>query len=246
MVNIIRRRFPPASIVLYPVSVQGTGAAAEIAHAIRQINAHEMADVVIVGRGGGSLEDLWAFNEESVARAIFASTIPVVSAVGHEIDFTIADFVADLRAPTPSAAAELVVPSKSVILDNLAKHRYTISQIVQAMLEERKATIQKILRSHSFNKPLDRVRQSAQKMDDLERVLGSLTGHRLAMLKANIESMKNRVLSLSPSATLKRGYALVYCGNKVIARASELKPGNVLRTEFQDGGIESIVSGIRE
>jgi exodeoxyribonuclease VII large subunit len=130
MINIISRRFPAVEIILYPVRVQGEGAAEEIAQAIYDFNRYGGVDVIIVGRGGGSVEDLWAFNEEIVARAIFASRIPIISAVGHEIDYSISDFVADLRAPTPSAAAELVVKNRDDVLENVRNIWFTIHQLV--------------------------------------------------------------------------------------------------------------------
>jgi exodeoxyribonuclease VII large subunit len=243
MVNVIRRRFPPACIILSPVRVQGRGASSEIAGALRRFNLENNVDVVILGRGGGSFEDLWPFNEEIVARAIHGSAIPVISAVGHETDFTISDFVADLRAPTPSAAAELVVPDKSAILDNLRKHYYTMVRLVQVKLEEQRGGIRQILRSHTFNKPLDYLQQSFQRVDDLERSLSSLMKHRLTLLKSSARSLDLRLLALSPRATLTRGYAIVYRDNRVVTAAADLATGDMLRTVFHDGAIRSVVSG---
>ncbi len=151
MLSIINRRFPGVQVILCPVRVQGGGSALEISSAIRRFNEDESVDVIILARGGGSLEDLWPFNEEGVARAIFSSRIPVVSAVGHEVDFTIADFVADLRAPTPSAAAELVVPDRRVLLGNLRRNWYYLHETTTTMLKKHRETIQNHIRSHPFH-----------------------------------------------------------------------------------------------
>jgi exodeoxyribonuclease VII large subunit len=241
MINIIRRRFPPAQLFLSPVRVQGRGASGEIAAAIRHFNEFGKIDVIIVGRGGGSLEDLWAFNEEPVARAIYDSSIPVVSAVGHEVDFTIADFVADLRAPTPSGAAELVVPDKSAVLDNLRKHCYTINRKVQVMLEDQRGSIRQILRSHTFHKPLDLVRQLSQRVDELERTLSSRSMHQIAILKSNTTSLTKRLLTLDPQATLQRGYAIVHRNGSIVTSALGLAGGEEIETTFHDGRIRSVV-----
>src|ERR1041384_4171807 len=148
IVNIVSRRWPLSELILFPVSVQGAGAAAEIAGAVREFNSLKKVDVMIVGREGGSLEDLWAFNEEVVADAIFHSAIPVISAVGHEIDFTISDFVADLRAPTPSAAAELVVPNRAEMVEVVRNYCYTIQKYAIERLSSEREKITGIMRSY--------------------------------------------------------------------------------------------------
>ncbi|TAK53209.1 MAG: exodeoxyribonuclease VII large subunit, partial [Bacteroidetes bacterium] len=208
MLNIISRRYPVAEVILYPVNVQGAGAAAEIAEAVEDFNSYGSIDVLIVGRGGGSLEDLWAFNEEIVARAIFASEIPVVSAVGHEIDFTIADFVADLRAPTPSAAAELVVPNVTDIIENLHNYCYNLEEIVKERISSHRETIESLLGSYAFNRPIDLLRQYSQRADELRGTLERVTVHRFAMLEQHFQSLQHRIASLDPRQVLKRGYSI--------------------------------------
>jgi exodeoxyribonuclease VII large subunit len=175
LVRILRRRFPNLSIVLYPVKVQGEGAAEEIAAGIEYFNRHPLADVLIVARGGGSIEDLWAFNEETVARAIAASKLPVISAVGHETDFTIADFVADLRAPTPSAAAELVVRPRQDLEAEVDYRARRMAQILRLKLSEARQRLTELRMHRAFQTLAERLRERAQRVDDyvagLERAL---------------------------------------------------------------------------
>src|SRR3990172_9779705 len=172
--SVLERRQPSVEVVVLPVRVQGPGAAEEIAVAIREMNQYGDIDVLIIGRGGGSLEDLWAFNEEVVARAIYQSSIPVISAVGHEIDFSISDFVADLRAPTPSAAAEIAVRDRSEILDILGNYCYSMKQNMTERVKTFRDRIGSLLASYSFNRPKDLLLQYSQRIDEIER---SLTSH---------------------------------------------------------------------
>ena len=165
ILNITKRRYPIAEIVLFPVSVQGLSAAGEIANAIEYLNEHKACDVIIAGRGGGSIEDLWAFNEEIVANAIFNSQIPIISAVGHETDFTIADFVADLRAPTPSAAAELVCPSVQELSEFINNTKSKLSILLKSNLEKKKAILEKISASYVFVKFSDMISSRRQHID---------------------------------------------------------------------------------
>lgn len=183
IVQTIRRRYPAVDLLLFPVRVQGEGAAAEIAEAIDRLNRHSEAlggiDVAIVGRGGGSLEDLWAFNEEVVARAIFASRVPIVSAVGHEVDFTISDWVADVRAATPTAAAELVTPLLSEVLDRLERDTARAVRAVRAMHEHGRARLDALLATEWLARPLNRIRQRAQRLDELLHRLDASLEQRL-------------------------------------------------------------------
>ena len=171
ILQIINRRFANVHILLYPVRVQGAGAAQEIARAIDELGRYPGLDVMIVGRGGGSLEDLWAFNEEAVARAISRSPVPIISAVGHEIDFTIADFVADLRAPTPSAAAELVVRNKAELVQNLGNLGWRLSQVVRALLESRRERLSSLI--HRLADPRKRLSDQRLRLDDLSSRLST-------------------------------------------------------------------------
>jgi exodeoxyribonuclease VII large subunit len=229
-------------VILRPVRVQGEGAAGEIARAIGDLNEYGSIDVLIVGRGGGSIEDLWAYNEEVVARAIYNSTIPVISAVGHEIDFTIADLVADLRAPTPSAAAELVVRDQATLLEHVHKYWYTMHESVHTMLDQHKDTIRHFLASHSFHRPIDLLRQASQRIDELERGLTTSLHHRFAILKSVSQSFHHRLLALDPQQTLKRGYAIVSRNGKLITSSKVPSRDDILEIAFHDGVVRSTVS----
>lgn len=241
IVNIISRRWPAAELILNPVSVQGAGAANEIAQAIRDFNAWGMVDVMIVGRGGGSLEDLWAFNEELVADAIYQSAIPIISAVGHEIDFTIADFVADLRAPTPSAAAELVVPTRGEIVEIVRNYCYTIQQIANERIKSHREQIMGILRSYAFNRPLDLLRQYSQQLDELKRTLMRVVVNRFALSREQWSSLDKRINSVSPTLILRRGYAIVRRNGEIIGSAKKLRTSDHVELDFHDGRVPALV-----
>ena len=234
MVNILGRRFPVAELVLVPVKVQGAGAAPEIASAIRDCNVFGAIDVIIVGRGGGSMEDLWAFNEESVARAIYDSDIPIISAVGHEIDYTIADFVADLRAPTPSAAAELAVPDSAELVEIVRNFHYTCRQLIRDQIAAQRSNIMSLLQSYSFNRPVDMLRQYGQRLDELQRMLGRSAIQELSASGDTLRSLRLRLLSLNPASVLERGYAIVYRGNEVVTEGNRLKPRDRVELTFHD------------
>jgi exodeoxyribonuclease VII large subunit len=239
--TVLARRFPSIDVVLLPVRVQGVGAAEEIAEALHRMNRYGGADVIIVARGGGSLEDLWAFNEEIVARAIAASRTPVVSAVGHEIDFTIADFVADLRAPTPSAAAEMVVPDRNEILDVLRNYEYTMRQEALQLIEGHRARVNGLVSSYELNRPKDMVREFAQKLDELTRVHAMHTSHLFDRTKQSYDALRKRLAGVSPEGILQRGYAIVRRGDAVISRARLLHHEDETTLQFQDGSVKAKV-----
>ena len=241
MRTVLSRRFPCIEVILLPVRVQGAGASDEIAQALKEMNRYGNVDVIIVGRGGGSLEDLWAFNEEVVARAIAASEIPVVSAVGHEIDFTIADFVADLRAPTPSAAAELVVPDRLELLEVIRNNEYTMRQSLAQMISTNRERVRSLVSSYAFNRPRDLVREFVQRVDELQRSIGASFSHRYASVGQNVESLAKRLAAVSPGSILKRGYAIVRKGEAVVTHAKELRTKDKTVIEFQDGKVETQV-----
>jgi len=241
MKNVFRRRFPSLHLILRPVRVQGAGAAPEIAQAIDDFSAYGKVDLVILARGGGSLEDLWPFNEEAVARAIARSSIPVVSAIGHETDFTIADFVADLRAPTPSAAAELVVPDAGALLENVGESWYRIDQAVLDYLGRRKERISSLLASYAFNRPLDLLRQRSQHADELLRSLHRITGHVVALTASRQVSLGHRLRALDPRLALQRGYAIVRKEGSIVGSAALLRPGDAVAVEFHDGEVRSTI-----
>lgn len=236
ILNITSRRYPLAEIVLFPVSVQGTSASGEIANAINYMNKTNSCDVMIVGRGGGSIEDLWAFNEEIVAHAIFNSQIPIVSAVGHETDFTIADFVADLRAPTPSAAAELVCPSALELSEFFKSTKSRLSALLKNNLEIKKTNLKRLSESYVFTRFSDILNGHRQKID-------ILSGEALLSFKNTISEKQNNLAkntakldALSPLKVLMRGYSLATdnSGN-IISSVSDAKTDTEFSLRFCDG-----------
>ncbi|MBX2992199.1 MAG: exodeoxyribonuclease VII large subunit [Bacteroidetes bacterium] len=239
VLHILRRRHPAIEVILLPVRVQGAGAGEEIAGAIADFNKYRNVDVVILARGGGSLEDLWAFNQEIVARAIHKSRIPVVSAVGHEIDYTIADFVADLRAPTPSAAAEIVVRDRLVLLETLRNYWYTMHESVDYLVQQQKDRIGHLLKSHSFNKPLDILGQYSQRVDELERSIHTAMIHKLSMHHARAESLRQQLNALNPDMVLRRGFAIVRKDGRVVDSCNVLKTSDEVEMTFHDGSVQS-------
>ncbi len=244
ILNVLRRRGSGLRVLLYPVPVQGDGAAARIAEAINELNRHAQADVLIVGRGGGSPEDLWAFNEEPVARAIFASVIPIISAVGHEIDFTIADQVADLRAPTPSAAAELVIKERRELEGHVDHLTLRLSRQMDnrlALLRERIAGLGRRLQGG-----LQRVSFSQRQVQELLRRAEVAILSRRREATARLRIAVGRLDSLSPLATLGRGYAIATSvgKNTAIRDADELEVGAAMHLRFCRGSVEAVVTAV--
>ena len=239
MINITRRRFPHVHILLAPVAVQGEEAAPQIVNAIKLMNRVnrelEKVDVLVVGRGGGSIEELWAFNEESVARAIFASEIPVISAVGHETDFTISDFVADRRAATPSEAAELVVPDKRQIEKNLSTLELQLRQNIYKMIEQQRRRLESIEKNVLFRKPTERINQYRQMVDELKRTLIAEVMHRVQLHKKGLQALTGKLDALSPRAILERGYSICLKEQKVVRSVMDISTGDMLRILFRDG-----------
>ncbi len=264
MLNILGRRFPELHIIISPVRVQGEGAAEEIAEAIRLQNEYAVAQVLIVGRGGGSIEDLWAFNEECVARAIAASRIPVISAVGHEIDFTISDFVADLRAPTPSAAAELVIGRKEDFETKLSLLKKSLMDILKKKALELTSRLNIARSSHIFHKPrylVDRLQEQvlhnktrlthllqsalqerAQRFDELILRIRIKPPEITKVLKIRLDAYQKRLSSLNPKAILKRGYSITKDENqKIITDARDVKIGSTIISLLGNGTLISKV-----
>ena len=242
ILNIVNRRFANAHVLIAPTRVQGAEAPAEIVRAIEMLNRLPDVDALIVGRGGGSLEDLWAFNEESVARAIFASRIPVISAVGHEIDFTIADFVADLRAPTPSAAAELVVRNKADLAQTLAAQHARLKQAMRHLLDRSRAAAAHAARRVSD--PRRRVNELQQRVDDLSQRLARAMRHALERKQAQRDTLIAKLDALSPLAVLAKGYAI--CRNaatlRPVKRAADANVGDALLVRLLDGELRCEIS----
>jgi len=208
MITISRRRFPAVRLLISPALVQGAEAPASLIRALQLVAAEPEVDVIIIGRGGGSLEDLWAFNDEALARAIRACPVPVVSAVGHETDFTIADFAADLRAPTPSAAAELVVPSRLDLLGSVESLRLRLVSVTRRLLERKRLKLRALAERPVLQRPQGRLLQDRQRLDDLVRRLGFAGGRRIERCRQRLGALAGRLDALSPLAVLSRGYAI--------------------------------------
>jgi exodeoxyribonuclease VII large subunit len=246
IISVISRRFPGSEIILYPVRVQGEGAAQEIARAIADFNEFGQVEVLIVGRGGGSLEDLWAFNEEVVARAIFASRIPVVSAVGHEVDFSIADFVADRRAPTPSAAGEIVVPDRREILGVLAYYREKLSQTVLQKIKVGNDRIENYRRSYAFRRPEDIVFQKTQQLDELVRKIQLSVLHYLQLKRQRWDHLQLQLRALSPLGVLQRGYSICYKDGKIIKDVAQVQMLDMVQVKLSRGQFLSQIQMLGE
>ncbi len=247
IVNIIRRRFPRMPIVLAPVRVQGQGASAEIARAIDQMNEANAADVLIVGRGGGSMEDLWAFNEPEVAEAIINSRIPVVSAVGHETDFTIADFAADLRAPTPSAAAELCVPEMSACYDAVRSLAERMRRSLTASLAHMRSNVRLFATSSAFRLLERKVRDSSQTLDLARERAFRAAMERARHERANLETMRAKLTALGPGAVLERGYAILTdSAGKTITGVNALHPKDTVGIRMRDGTAEANIERVEQ
>ena len=241
--SILKRRFPVAEIVFCPVAVQGERAAPEIAKAIKFFNEQNAADVLIVGRGGGSLEDLWAFNEEIVARAIFESKIPVISAVGHETDFTIADFVSDLRAPTPSAAAELAVPDIFELKSELLGLKQHLSVLMRNMLTGEKERLENFEKQITILSPTNKIINSRQELSNLyEKVVNSITS-KLNDEKTKISLLSSKLNALSPLEVLSRGYSISYKNEMPIKSVGDVKTGDNIKIRVTDGEFFAEVKG---
>ena len=246
ILNIIDRRFANVEILLYPVKVQGEGAAQEIAEAITELNALTDIDVIIAGRGGGSLEDLWAFNEEVVARSIYNSRIPVISAVGHEIDITIADLVADKRALAPSEAGELVVPRKDLLLDMLEKLNTRLLQSLTGKLRLSKERLVRVANSYVMRQPFDRLRRWQQRLDEFAQRLNINITHALNTEREKLSGIAGKLESLSPLNVLKRGYTITTRleDNKSLREAKGLNKGDKIKTNFSTGSVISTTLSI--
>lgn len=245
ILHILDRRFSKVHILIYPVQVQGTSAKEEIARAIEDFNRLKNVDVLILARGGGSLEDLWAFNEERVARAIYASQIPVISAIGHEVDYTIADFVADLRAPTPSAAAELVLPLRSELEERLLTFQNRLYQNITGRLNLFQSRLKSLAESYVLKQPLNIIKQYVQRMDEFRKTLDARIEFLLKMGSERIRSLSKRLEGLNPLAVLDRGYSITFdVGGRVIRKAGEVKRGEKIITRLSWGRMESSVDKV--
>ena len=237
--NVLKRRFPVAEVVLRPCQVQGEGAAEDIAKAIYEFNKLNAADVLIVGRGGGSIEDLWAFNEEIVARAVFASRIPVISAVGHETDYTICDFVADLRAPTPSAAAECAVPDIFELKANLVSLRQHIISLTRNKMNIERSSLSSFEKRLALRDPVTNINEQRKEIVYLTEKLSIITNSILDDNKSKISALVGKLDALSPLSVISRGYALVEKDDKPVTKVKDLKKDDVISIKLSDGQVEA-------
>ena len=263
IISTINRRFPLTEVILFPSLVQGEGAKEDIVRQIERAKDYNL-DVLIVGRGGGSIEDLWAFNEEIVARAIFDCPIPIISAVGHEIDFTIADFVADFRAPTPTGAAEIAVPNKSDVINYINQLNLRCQKNIKTILELKKKRLDSIKNHYILNNPLDLYSAKIQKLDYLTESLVKNYKNIIDKEKIKLNNIKTRPLfsnpllildktkqkyalllskldTLSPLKTLERGYGIVKLNDKAITSIKDLKTDDLINIELKDGSVNALV-----
>jgi len=244
IIRVARRRNPDVGIVVAPCAVQGASAADEIVRAIRRLNENGEAEVLLVGRGGGSIEDLWPFNEEKVARAIAASRIPVISCVGHEVDFTIADFVADLRAATPSMAAELAVPVRAELDDQVRGLEVRLAGSLMNGQKLRRANLERLMMSKAMRDPLSAlVAPREERLDRAYIDLGEKMGRRLEKASAALSELERTLRAVSPESVLERGYAAVRRGKKYVTRADMLKTDDNVDIIMADGMRRARIAG---
>lgn len=241
IINVSTRRNPNVYIRLLPVPVQGEGAAEKISNGIEYMNKNKLADVLILARGGGSLEDLWPFNEEIVAHSIYNSEIPIISAVGHETDFTIADFVADLRAPTPSAAAELAVPDIYEVKRKIETYQDRLRNSLIKKLELMNLRYEKCMSSSVFKEPLRKINDNYIKLDNCIKQIENSIKVKHEKEKTKYIELIAKLDALSPLKTLYRGYSITEKNNKVIKSKEELKTNDLIEIRFIDGKKEAIV-----
>ncbi|MGC9334026.1 MAG: exodeoxyribonuclease VII large subunit [Anaerolineae bacterium] len=242
VLHVLARRYPLVEVLLAPTLVQGEQAPAQIVSALQALDAHDDVDLILLVRGGGSLEELWAFNDERVARAIAACRHPVVSGVGHETDFTIADFVADLRAPTPSAAAELAVPDQDELRQHLHVWEARLGANMERHLRQAREALAQQQRDLQRLSPQARIDTNRQRVDDLSRRASRALEHGLALGRSSVAGFHARLLALSPHATLQRGYAIVRReeSGAVVRSIRQVRTGDRLAIQVQDGEFSAI------
>ncbi len=241
--NILGRRYPCAEMILFPTLVQGEGAAEQLAQGILFFDEVLPVDVIIIGRGGGSAEDLWAFNDESLARVIAACKTPVISAVGHETDFTICDFVADLRAPTPSAAAELAVPDGGKLLRAVKDLEDAMRRRMEAKLEQERRTLRQLTERGILARPERMLDPFRLRLDTVADGLDRATDRRVERERAKLSEICAKLEAMSPLGVLARGYATVTRSGKTLTKSEDVTPGDLLTLRFSDGEIEAEARG---
>lgn len=247
MLRILRKRYPLTQVRLLPVRVQGAEAPGEIAAAIRYANYHKLADLLIVGRGGGSIEDLWAFNDERVAYAIYESEIPVISAVGHEPDVTISDFVADLRAATPSNAAELAVQDQQAIEQNLDSMAAAMATALGRQLKAARQHLEVLSKSPALQSPIGYLEQRQKSLQLLQNRLMAAENQCINRNNQRYIALTAKLDAMSPLKVLTRGYAMAQTpGGEVIRSVSQVHPGDTINVSFSDGKLAATVSDVKE
>jgi exodeoxyribonuclease VII large subunit len=245
MLNIIRRRWPLMKIVLASTPVQGDDAPVKIIAALKQLYRRTDLDAIIVARGGGSIEDLWAFNDENVARTIVQSPVPVISGVGHEVDFTIADFVADVRAPTPSAAAELITPDQAETRSMLQSYSYTMTSLLTSRLQNDRMILNSQVRALQHLSPRVKLSNARQRIDDLLASLQESMAHDLELQREKISSLSAQLSALNPLNVLARGYAVVRIepSGQIVRSRKQIKPQQPLSIRVRDGEFDATSKG---
>ena len=247
MLDTLRRRYPVVEVILAPTPVQGKEAPPGIVAALEHLNRIVTPDIILLGRGGGSIEDLWAFNDERVARAIVTSNGPVITGVGHETDFTIADFAADLRAPTPTAAAELATPNRTDLLATIFELIQRLERSMQTVMSTHRWELSELVNSLQLNSPRGRVRNDRQRLDELQHRAGVAIKHRLKIHRERLFGSEQRLLSLNPISILERGFAVVsHPDGRLVRGVEQVKPGDPLNVLVSNGDFDVQVSGSSE
>ena len=245
IINTIKRRYPITSVILYPAIVQGDNAKDDICNQIRRANFDNLCDVLIVGRGGGSIEDLWAFNERVVAEAIYNSEIPIISAVGHEVDFTIADFVADIRAATPTAGAEIATPNVDALKDNIDFYQRTLTKRITYILNEAKMRLSNYDRMIEARNPKTILKHKRDILNNDTIRLNMLIHNVLVKKKHEFDILKNSLDNLNPLAIMDKGYSINKVNGKIITDVKDVNVGDTLESEFKNGKVVSKVVEVR-
>jgi len=263
-IKVARKRYPHFNLYLFPSLVQGKGSVESICSAVKKANEYNVKfDVIVIARGGGSIEDLWSFNEEAVARAVSQSEIPVVSAVGHEVDYTICDFVADLRAPTPSAAAEMILPDRRELVEILNDNESGLKSIIRDRIDYYYEQLNRIRNNYSFNKPKDILNDMKIKLDDINddfrkiltdkidyfnadiqekyKSLVSISTSRISYIKNDLNYKEKFLKNISPDNTLKRGFSFVRKNGKIVSKKSGLVKNDKINIKFYDGDVNAVV-----
>jgi exodeoxyribonuclease VII large subunit len=263
-IKVSRKRYPHFNLYLFPSLVQGKGSVESVCRSIRAANDFSVKfDVIVIARGGGSIEDLWTFNEEAVARAVYESEIPVVSAVGHEVDYTICDFVADLRAPTPSAAAEMILPDRRELIEILNGDESGLESVVNDRIEYLKDQLHRIQNNYSFNRPKDILNDMKIRLDDMsddfrrmftdkinyysndinekKKTLINICENRITFIKNDLNYKEKFLKSVSPNNTLKRGFSYVKKDGKLVSKKGKLSKDDRINIKFYDGDVNAVV-----